>query len=369
MIHLRRLVVLLSFMIAIFGFAGCTKEEVVLSDNQNVLQSSSVEIAAEKNGTFLADSNSEASKECIEYLTQTLELKELPEIEFDSSIIDTYGYDISTSDLAAYAYGSILVGNSKNAETVLTSSKTNLQKYLRAISLIKYGRYSEAYDILIGLSGFLDSVSLYKQILVREKTDTYNDAIVLFREGNYQEAGKDFSSCTGYYDASDIVQKMLESGLFSYAIGSIGPAGGYIFYDKGSYSDGWRYLEAAPNDLSEPYKYGGNGITNTSTAVGKGKSNTESIVKRLGTGTYYAAKACSDYTYNGYDDWFLPSKDELNLMYTNLCNDGLGNFRNSYYWSSSEYSSGSAWKQYFSSGFQDSSYRDNFYYVRPIRRF
>jgi hypothetical protein len=32
----------------------------------------------------------------------------------------------------------------------------------------------------------------------------------------------------------------------TYSLRDIGPAGGYIFYDKGSYSDGWRYLEAAP---------------------------------------------------------------------------------------------------------------------------
>ena len=34
-----------------------------------------------------------------------------------------------------------------------------------------------------------------------------------------------------------------------YKIGDEGPAGGVIFYDKGEYSDGWRYLEAAPADL------------------------------------------------------------------------------------------------------------------------
>lgn len=34
-----------------------------------------------------------------------------------------------------------------------------------------------------------------------------------------------------------------------YWVGKTGPAGGYIFYDKGEYSDGWRYLEAAPADL------------------------------------------------------------------------------------------------------------------------
>ena len=61
-----------------------------------------------------------------------------------------------------------------------------------------------------------------------------------------------------------------------------------------------------------------------------------------------AAKVCNDYTItvNGiiYSDWFLPSKDELNQMYTNkaainsaaAANSG-SNFSDYYYWSSTEY--------------------------------
>ena len=34
-----------------------------------------------------------------------------------------------------------------------------------------------------------------------------------------------------------------------------GPTGGKVFYDKLSYSDGWRYLEAAPRDQSTGIKW------------------------------------------------------------------------------------------------------------------
>ena len=154
-----------------------------------------------------------------------------------------------------------------------------------------------------------------------------------------------------------------------YQVGEKGPAGGWVFYDKGIFSDGWRYLEAAPSDLGYLYEWGDKGKFSTSTGIGTGKKNTEIIVSNS-TG-YNAAKACLDYSMNGYDDWFLPSMDELNLMYTNLKKNELGDFTGShYYWSSSEDISGlKAWFQHFSSSYQDTSYRDIKYRVRPVRAF
>ena len=175
----------------------------------------------------------------------------------------------------------------------------------------------------------------------------------------------------------------------TYQIGDTGPAGGLIFFDKGYFSDGWRYLEAAPGDVGE-YNFGyyrKKGINLdvlTSERIGTGRYNTDRLVKYMdingkayinpsGSDTgEYAARICSDYSYGGYDDWFLPSLDELDLMYDNLYLFGLGSFTDERYWSSSE-SGGDgddAWVLWFPSGSQ----RDDFdrifdYNVRPVRAF
>lgn len=197
-----------------------------------------------------------------------------------------------------------------------------------------------------------------------------------------------------------------------YNVGDVGPAGGYVFYDcdadnKSGNADGlistqcgWRYLEAAPEDLSytnssgyysREYRFGyyrtsssgSNSTVGTGTAIGTGKTNTEVLVKAMGETTYrdssgtvmvtYAAKECDDYsvTKDGviYNDWFLPSLDELILMYVNLHKQGLGSFANIGYWSSSEFSYYAAWYQAFNTGYHCYILRDTGRYVRPIRAF
>ena len=68
-------------------------------------------------------------------------------------------------------------------------------------------------------------------------------------------------------------------------------------------------------------------------------------------GADYAAKLSADLVCAGYDDWFLPSKDELNLVYEKLHQEGLGGFASADdYWSSSEVNADHARLQSFGSG-------------------
>jgi uncharacterized repeat protein (TIGR02543 family) len=177
-----------------------------------------------------------------------------------------------------------------------------------------------------------------------------------------------------------------------YALRDIGPAGGYIFYDKGYYSkagftivkapnpnvppitppyDAWRYLEAAPSDQSAGTEWGCDGTSifgASGTAVGAGEQNTIDIEAGCATlGT--AADLCANLSLGGYSDWFLPSRDELNLMYTNLKVHEVGGFADYVYWSSSEFSAGNAWYQRFSSGFQSGGGKYSTFRVRAVRAF
>ena len=157
----------------------------------------------------------------------------------------------------------------------------------------------------------------------------------------------------------------------SYVLLDIGPAGGYIFYDKGGYSDGWRYLEAAPSDQSTSAEWGCDEISISGadgTAVGTGEQNTIDIEAGC-TIPGTAADLCANLSLGGYSDWFLPSKDELNLMYENLKVFGVSDFVDSFYWSSSEFNAYFAWAQYFGSGLQFNY--DKYYTlrVRAVRAF
>jgi len=194
-----------------------------------------------------------------------------------------------------------------------------------------------------------------------------------------------------------------------------GQAGGLVFYENPNYEmDGWRYLEVAPADwydwaidslgsgtgLGDPWcQWGAYGYLVESgiegnQAIGTGESNTEDIVNYHETlwlrhpekGDYYtnptdyhefnngtvAAKVCAEYSveYHGvvYEDWFLPSIDELNKLYINLKLQNLGGFADGNYWSSSN-DSNYGYTTNFFNGDRTYGFKYSGQHFRPIRAY
>ena len=102
----------------------------------------------------------------------------------------------------------------------------------------------------------------------------------------------------------------------------------------------------------------------TASAVGAGKSNTDSIVFKQGTGTY-AASRCQNLVLNGFDDWYLPSLGELQLMQANIKSTFLGLS----YWSSTEFDRLNAYYMYGPDGTTGTGAKANKYLVRAVRNF
>jgi len=161
----------------------------------------------------------------------------------------------------------------------------------------------------------------------------------------------------------------------TYAIGDIGPSGaGIVFYVT---TDGLHGLEAAPEDQNGGAAVSWSSITDAfadgssalPTDLGTGSANTDAIIDQNG-GAASAAQICRDYTGGGLTDWFLPSKDELNLLYGQKAT--VGNFitDDSYaYWTSSEGIATSAYYQWFSNGSSGTTGKTMSHLVRAIRAF
>jgi len=127
----------------------------------------------------------------------------------------------------------------------------------------------------------------------------------------------------------------------TYEIGSRGPAGGFVFYDKGNNSGGWQYLEAIPVDFEFRSAWGETATTDVA-----------SLFVR------------------GYGGWRLPTRIELNQMYINLKQKRLGDFKGGWYWSSSENGTSHAWTQDFSDGEQRGDrWKGESYLIRAVRQF
>jgi hypothetical protein len=142
-------------------------------------------------------------------------------------------------------------------------------------------------------------------------------------------------------------------------------AGGIVFYLDGTGQHGL----VCTNTNIGFYQWGCQGTNiNTLLQQGSGASNTNLIINGCNARPI-AASVCADLVYNGFDDWFLPSKDELQLIYTNLKLQGLGGLTNEYFRCSSQSGAHNAWALNFSNGSFASGTKNEYYQVRAVRAF
>ena len=156
--------------------------------------------------------------------------------------------------------------------------------------------------------------------------------------------------------------------------------GGIIFYilqpgDPDYVPNKTHSIIADPSDQSTGIQWWNGSRTTTGatgTDLGTGQANTTAIVTSQGPGSY-AAQLCNDLVLGGYDDWYLPSRDELTKLYLNRAAVGVFGIDSSFglgiYWSSSELDDFGASTYIFSTGSQASSTKGVLHSVRAVRAF
>ena len=166
-----------------------------------------------------------------------------------------------------------------------------------------------------------------------------------------------------------------------YALGELA-LGGMIAYilqpgDPGYVAGEQHGLVVTVADVSESAEWGCTGTLISGadgTALGTGAQNTADIVAGCATAGI-AAKLCLDLVQGGYNDWYLPSKDELNKLYLSVGQGApapltnVAGFADFVYWSSTESTANGAWYQGFDDGIESAVVKSFTFYVRAIRSF
>lgn len=159
---------------------------------------------------------------------------------------------------------------------------------------------------------------------------------------------------------------------------------GYPARYDGAVDDGsagslnWRYLICDSENLSERREWGPYGTDEGLSYpeyedFGYGLPNTEALLSKYGDNSSYIWQLVQNKRNDaGGKKWFVPSKDELNIVYENkdtIVDAGGGSFQTGYpYWSASGYSIYSAWNVSLSSGTPTGMAKNNNCYCRLLRR-
>jgi uncharacterized protein (TIGR02145 family) len=140
---------------------------------------------------------------------------------------------------------------------------------------------------------------------------------------------------------------------------------GFTALGGGMYSTMYIFLKEYANFWTQDKALGGGfsiQLTNTDASI---------TTLALAINNYLSVRLIKDFptVIHIYDDWFLPSKNELNEMYLELAVHAVGGFTINNYWSSSESSPTFAWAQNFGTGVQGVGGKGTNEFVRACRSF
>ena len=191
-------------------------------------------------------------------------------------------------------------------------------------------------------------------------------------------AGKNWLSLTdgngskpGEAGTESLWRLLGEATPLRYKLGDRGPGGGVIFFiDRDDQFPAFNYLEAAPDDVGEHAWCDRANLSipkAKARALGQGEANTRAMLALCATGAAQAATAYRGP--HGKTDWYLPSLNEVMLMYQFAEQSGKVNLDFDYIWSSSESGAKTAWYQPFDFGALYEYNKDGHLHVRPIRAF
>ena len=190
----------------------------------------------------------------------------------------------------------------------------------------------------------------------------------------YLNAIDNLSSYESRYDKFAFTLGALEKGQYRYEVTenpTTYTAGDFVQGGLYTFTDGGYAYITSESDQSGNAEWGCQGvnIAGTVNAIGAGIANTALIVAGCATAGI-SARLADQLVLNSFSDWFLPSLDELGMMWTELASDGLGSFINHTYWSSTQASATQAYTVSMNNGnanFHNKSNTNR--HTRAMRRF
>ena len=250
---------------------------------------------------------------------------------------DTYKWDFGNGQTSTEKNPSVIYSTNGNYNVKLTVNAITIPNVIskentstQIISVVLPPKPNADFELL-GLRLTGNGITPLNKSTYGKSTWDFGDGTGPIIAGNpthyYKSPGTYIVSLKVFQSLTNITDTISKK-ITIYAVGQQ-LFGGVIFYADSS----GRCLIAASSDL-QLAKWGcSNSITNiTDNTIFCGKANTQKIISQCGDST--AAFIASSLDINGYNDWYLPSKIELEMMYQNRLK--IGGFTNLPYWSSTE---------------------------------